>query len=97
MIATKFIFEPSTFKCVPSYEVIDPALVFDTQQHRLTICQDCSEFATKDVSTHTIQVCGCCNVQYKLITIYPEDENGKAFFYTKRDGTFGYVCPLKKW
>ena len=97
MMPTKFIFEPSTFKCIPSYEEVDEALKLDTQQHRLKFCQNCSEFGTKDVSGYIIQVCGCCNVQHKLITIYPEDENGNAFFYTKSDGTFGYTCPLKKW
>jgi len=97
MIPTKFIFDPSAFRCIPSYEIVDPALVFDIQQHRLEICQDCSEFATRDVSGNVIKVCGCCSIQYKLTIIYPEDENGNPFFYTKRDGTFGYVCPLKKW
>lgn len=101
MRPTKFIFEPSTFRCIHSYEVVDPALVFDTQQHRLLICQDCSEFSVRDVSRgesiYNIKACGCCNVEYKWSTIYPEDENKNTFFYTKKDGTFGYVCPLKKW
>jgi hypothetical protein len=97
MRPTKFIFDPSTFSCILSYEIVDPALVFDTQQYRSEICKECSEFGTKDVSVGTIQVCGCCNIEHKWSTIYPEDENGNAFFYTKRDGTFGYVCPLQKW
>jgi len=76
---------------------IDPALMMDMQAHRMKFCQSCENFGIKDVSGHVIQVCGCCNIANKLITIYPEDDNGKCFFYTKSDGTFGYVCPLKKW
>jgi len=97
MIATKIIFDPSTFRCTPSFEEVDEALQLDTQQHRLKFCRSCENFAIRDVSGNSIQVCGCCGLAPKLTRIYPEDENGNAFFYTTKDGQFGYVCPLKKW
>jgi len=99
MRPTKIILDPSTNRFYPSYEYVDPVEIEGIKDTRKSICLDCSLFYMKDTSIGPLEFCGVCNcgVFYKLETIYPLDQDGKAYFYIKRDGSLGYVCPLEKW
>jgi hypothetical protein len=99
MRPTKVILDNSTGIFSYSDEIIDPSIVQEIRDYRLEICQDCSLFYMKDTSIGPLEFCGFCNcgIFTKLNIIYPQDERGKAYFYIKRDGSPGYVCPLEKW
>jgi len=99
MRPTKIIYDSSTNKFSPSYEAVDPVEVEEIRDARKAICLDCSLFYIKDTSIGPLEFCGFCNcgVFYKLEIVYPLDSNEKAYFYIKRDGSLGYVCPLEKW
>lgn len=90
---TKFIIKDN--KVFPAYDPVDDEEAEKIGKERLDICLQC-QFMEKRPNSYACSKCGC-HLEYKTKYIYPLDNEGKAFRQIKPDGSYVYVCVLKKW
>lgn len=90
----KHILNEDKTKILYSYDV-DHEKIKQLMEYRLQICKSCDSYVEKD----EIPLCKlqCCGLVHKTATIYSLDENGKAIQGIIHNGSYTYVCRLKKW
>lgn len=71
---------------------IDPTIVDKLIKDRLDQCYRCTEF---NAETEKCKQCGC-RMSYKVPLLYPLIDE-KAINYIYEDGTYHFVCALKRW
>lgn len=82
-------------RVIPNYEDIDLHDFEKMVKDRTGICLSCEELTTKG-ERFACKKCGC-GLMSRAFRVYPLDEEGKAIAQLMPNGSYHYVCPLKKW
>lgn len=82
-------------KIIANYEDIDLHDFEKMAKDRISICFSCEELIKKG-ERFACKKCGC-GLMFRAFRVYPLDEEGKAIAQLTPNGSYHYVCPLKKW
>lgn len=96
MKPTKIVFNEDPTKINYTFDDIDIDELKFTVNKRLEICKTCHNLKYKNDTLRCGS--GCCSFLDRMHKIYPLDEEGKAIvLINPTNGSYFYVCPLKKW
>lgn len=95
MIPVGFIIDPSENRVIPMHEDIDIIGFETTAKNRVNICMNCDQLIKRG-DRFACKKCGCA-LLIRAFRVYPTDSEGKAISQVFSDGSYHYVCPLKKW